>query len=439
MKFSMKTTFWSAALVLASVATTGEAWANKLLAPETGIYHGAFADLPDLAASSVVQQRTTQFETLAGKNIVWSILADHWLSGITFPAQRISAVHRAGRIPLVHLMPWSLRRRGFQADSIYTFNRMLSGYFDFEIRQWARDAKATRRPIIVDFAPEPNGDWYPWSGALNGGDETTGYGDPDLADGPEKYRDIYRRVVNIFKAEGASNVTFFFHVVSGNKPDLPWNTMSAYYPGDEFVDWIGVSVYSAQFRGDFWEDFSESMDVAYPELAALSADKPLAILELGIIEDENRSFRKADWIIDAFASLKEGRYPRVHGVSYWHESAWAVDGNNNMRIDSSQESLAAYRDEIADPLFLATPVLSGGGNPGGGDDTKCKCGITNTRYGQTCGVQRPQTQINAGQPRFLVESSANFTCGTEQQCLQNYGEYLRSASWCPNGWVLVND
>ena len=65
---------------------------------------------------------------------------------------------------------------------------------------------------------------------------------------------------------------------------------------------------------------------------------------------------KADWIDEAFATLTSGRYPRIKAIGWWHENF----DDSQLRIDSSPESLEAYRRGVSDPLFLTTAQFSGG-------------------------------------------------------------------------------
>jgi hypothetical protein len=136
--------------------------------------------------------------------------------------------------------------------------------------------------------------------------------------------------------------------------------MAADYPGDDYIDWIGVSVYGAGKPGEEWQLFSNLMDTFYPELAAISKNRPLAVLEYGVVDDP-KTGDKASWIHDALQSVKSGRYPRIKAMSYWHENWQNGDGTiSNMRLDSSPEALAAYREEIAHSFFLGelTPVTT---------------------------------------------------------------------------------
>jgi hypothetical protein len=324
-------------------------------APRSGIYHGAMPSLLDADARDGARSaaRVRGFERLAERRLAWVYFSDNWFHGISFPGAAVESVRRAGAMPFIRLMPrssWRERR----ADPTYRLDRIARGDFDAALRRWARAARATRLPMLVDFAPEMNGDWFPWSGRWNGG-SATGRGDPKAADGPETYRDAYRHIVDLFRAEGAGNVGFAFHANARSGPDEPWNAMSAYYPGDAYIDWIGVSAYGSVFPGFDWEPLSSALDEAYPQLAALSPTKPIAIMETGVVEDPSKG-RKADWIRDAYDALESGRYPRVKAAIWWQERWRNADGRiSDVRIDSGAAATRAYRKAVSGPGIVARP------------------------------------------------------------------------------------
>ena len=50
------------------------------------------------------------------------------------------------------------------ASSRYAgYQNIIKGKHDAYIRDWARAAKAFGRPVVVRFAHEMNGNWFPWS------------------------------------------------------------------------------------------------------------------------------------------------------------------------------------------------------------------------------------------------------------------------------------
>jgi len=195
---------------------------------------------------------------------------------------------------------------------------------------------------MVEFGTEGNDKWAPWSGERNGGGDKK-YGDKNLADGPERFRDAYRHIINLFRSEGVDNITWVFHMNVGADPDKSWNKMAAYYPDDTYIDWLGLSVYGPQKPGDAYQTFEKVFQPAFDELSAVSG-KPIAILEFGIIEDP----RKAEWIEQALNVIKSNR-ARVKAISYWH-SIWKNNGDvSDMLLKG--EALRRYKAAIADPIF----------------------------------------------------------------------------------------
>ncbi len=254
---------------------------DKLLAPDSGIYHSAF---PDFGGTEdiVTTDRINEFVNLAGKDIVWAYFSNNWIEGINFPTKAVLTISSTGKIPFIRLMP----RTSFDeytADSVYTMQKIIDGDFDKELTQWAKDAANTGIPLLAEFGTEVNGSWFPWNGLYNGGGKTDAYGDPKFPDGPERFRDAYRHIINICRKNGATNITWFFHIDADTEPNEKWNYFENYYPGDNYIDWIGVSVYGPQEKNDEWHEFPEILDKVYQRMANLT-NKPMAILEFGIAE-----------------------------------------------------------------------------------------------------------------------------------------------------------
>lgn len=154
------------AVALPHESSAAAARRGRLLPPRIGIYHGAF---PDFGATEdrVSTWPVTRFERLSRKQIVWAYFSNNWFGGIHFPRRAVTAITRSGAIPFIRLMPRSDWTEG-QADRRYGLGAIAQGRFDAELRRWARAAASTNIPLLVDFACEMNGDWFPWSGKWNG-------------------------------------------------------------------------------------------------------------------------------------------------------------------------------------------------------------------------------------------------------------------------------
>jgi beta-mannanase len=189
------------------------------------------------------------------------LLFYNWGSeGIVFPEAKVKTIHSLGIVPFIRMMPRTTFDQG-KIDPTFTLQGIVNGNFDYELRQWADDAKRVGIPIMVEFGTEVNGDWFPWSGVLNGGGATRGYGDPFYPDGPERFRDAYRHIIELFRKEGAGNITWCFHIAppqeTGSTATLEsWNNIKNYYPGDEYIDWIGASIYGADTPNTKWKSFT---------------------------------------------------------------------------------------------------------------------------------------------------------------------------------------
>jgi hypothetical protein len=348
--------------VTASVTVVCVNRVTKLQPSTEGIYHSAFVFQGNEGwEDTVTRNEVTDFEALVGKQLVWAYFSNNWFSGITFPAEGVNTLKELGRIPFIRLM--ARHEDAWEnpgGETLFTMQNIINGMFDNELRTWARAARDCGIPLLVEFGTEVNGEWFPWNGKYHGGGTLNGYGDPNYPDGPERFRDAYRHIIQLFRDEGADNITWFFHVNNSNWPNEEWNQYSYYYPGDDYIDWIGVSVYGPQTPDSDYETFTSLMDVSYPMLSALSADKPIALLEFSICEG---SWSKKGWITDAFDSIAGGRYPRLKAISWWNEKWENSDGSwSDLTVDSSVHSLEAYRNGVANAIFISAPVFSGRGN-----------------------------------------------------------------------------
>jgi len=331
--------------------------AHKLLAPSRGIYHAAFPAFGP-AEDTVTTGHIDAFSKgISGKDLTWAYFSDNWFDGISFPTADVRTIERRGVIPFIRIMPRSTWNAC--SDKKYSLDKIIEGKFDLALRRYARAAAQVQGPLIMEFGTEVNGDWFPWSGACNGGGNRTGYGSPKLADGPERFRDAYRHLIDIFREEGARNVTWVLHLNASGGSDAAWNSYAAYYPGDDYIDWLGLSVYGAQTPATIrsWNpSFREVMDRAYRRIQSLAPSKPIALLEFGVIENPN----KAQWIHDALSDLAGGRYPRIKAIAWWHSDWQNDDGSwSRMKIDSSKASLSAYREGISNRAFVTEARLSG--------------------------------------------------------------------------------
>ncbi|NPA68091.1 MAG: hypothetical protein GXO50_05725 [Chlorobi bacterium] len=258
---------------------------NKLQISEGKKYFAAF---PDFCGEEdcVSEQRIFDFENLAGKEISWAYFSDNWGDSLIFPSENVAAIINAGRVPFIRLMPRSEFEEN-QADPIWNLKDIIDGKHDEMLIAWAEEAKNTGINLPVEFGTEMNGSWFSWNGIYYGGGNTGGYGNTDYPDGPEIFRDAYRHIIDICNETGADNITWFFHFDVSSDPDEDWNNPVYYYPGDDYIDWLGVSIY-----GPYTENEADDENLlpqylvpeAYRKFKEISGTKPYAVLEFGVTE-----------------------------------------------------------------------------------------------------------------------------------------------------------
>jgi beta-mannanase len=179
---------------------------------------------------------------MVGKHQAIIAFGNFWgEQGFDFKNARI--VTRYGAIPLIFWSPWDKPYTESMLPDRFNLYNILSGMWDDYIDKWARDARDFGKPLLVSWGLEMNGTWFPWSGYYYGNGQKDLLGNPGESLGPKIYKQCYRYIVKRVRAQGAKNIQWVFHVNNMSYPDTKWNRFMAYYPGSNYVDWIGVSAY----------------------------------------------------------------------------------------------------------------------------------------------------------------------------------------------------
>ncbi len=277
---------------------------------------------------------------------VWMIYQT-WTGWNAFPGAQAQRARQLGGQLMVTWEPWS---SGGRSDVRWSCARIADGAQDAYIRQYARAVRAAGAPVMIRLAHEMNGDWYPWS---------VGFG----ADGrrhngntPQSYVAMWRHVVEIFRAEGATNAKWVWapniEVINAqNSQSRQKADLAALYPGDNMVDWIGLSVYNDTTKQS-WRTFSDLFDSPYRTLTALSP-RPMMIAEMGATEaGAPYGTSKAAWISQTLLGDIPTNYPRIKLVNWFCRDKTNV-GEANYRFDSSPGAFQAFRVAANSPLYGA--------------------------------------------------------------------------------------
>ncbi|MBV9659088.1 MAG: beta-mannanase [Verrucomicrobia bacterium] len=346
---------WMAAFCLAALSSTARSaedssavGESRLAVPAHGAYTGAYIDFGE-TEDAVTLPAIEAFEQLVGKHQAIVASSSYWGRG-NFPTENVQLIRAHGAIPLLYWSPWGPpyeqnRARRVSERDPFTLARIVAGECDDYIDRWADAAREFGAPLLVSFGNEMNADWFPWGGVNNGGKN----------DGAELFKTAWRHVVARARTRGANNIAWVFQANATSVPAKSWNTMAAYYPGAEWVDWLALSVYGQLTPGDGnedWVPWTEAMDKAYAEICAVDPTRPVMLAEWGVGEFP-RDGDKGEFIRQAFTRIARGDYPRIKAAVFWHERWQNKDESwSNLRVNSSPSALRAYRAGVADPFWL---------------------------------------------------------------------------------------
>ncbi|MGN8553708.1 UNVERIFIED_CONTAM: glycosyl hydrolase [Microbacterium sp. SLM126] len=266
-------------------------------------------------------------------------------------AFRGDAVVRSWERGLLPMLTWESRpiaaANDVPEDPEYSLPRILGGAFDEYLRQYARDIVATGLPLGIRLNHEMNGTWYPWSEQKTNGSSNNG-------NGPGDYVAVWRHVHDIFESEGANAFVIWTWApnIINNLPDRHRDPayLRSLYPGDEYVDVVGISGYLRQpfvAANDFTFDYTFGATLA--QLRAVTG-KPILLAEVGATENGGK---KVEWLNSLFASLGEPENADIIGLAWFNIAVTTVSQGqlvtNDWRIDSRPASLAAFRAGLASP------------------------------------------------------------------------------------------
>jgi len=178
-----------------------------LIDPPTGKYFGVEANgAPD--SLTPVQD----FADLAGRQP--DLIGQYVAWGTTFDA---AAARSAWSYNALYYVAWE----PFDTTVAAIANGDSNGY----ITSFAEQIKAAGIPVALSFGHEMNGDWYPWG---------------ITSTSPQSFVAAWRLIHALFAAVGATNVIWIWNPNVISATDVP---LEPYYPGNSYVDWIGLTGY----------------------------------------------------------------------------------------------------------------------------------------------------------------------------------------------------
>lgn len=261
------------------------------------------------------------FEERAGRNV--AVAFDYETYGRPFPirwARREADVGRAVQIA------WEPNAIDTVQDDAY-------------LNRWADDAARCGTHVFVRFGGEMNGAWTLW-----GRD-------------PRRYRRAFRTVAEVLH-RATPNAALIW------APNAtPTDKLDQFWPGDDAVDWVGISLYLVRFYDDSltrpaYNDHPATFIA--PFYAKYAAHHPICLVECGIsrrsrVENKDADDFAAIRIFDLLDAVKV-RFPRLKMVCWFDRNnlSRARPGRrlNDYSLPEGSQALEAFRAATNEPYFL---------------------------------------------------------------------------------------
>lgn len=304
-------------------------------------YIGVFAPQIDNGISNLQNVKKVSNQINEKFDIVSIYIA--WEKNIesNFPNLMLDSIYSQKSIPAITWEPW-LTSFGDELNGKHVFDLIIEGYFDNYIEDFAKKLKKVQRPIFFRFAHEFDNPFYPWH--LKGNDAAV------------KFKKAWIHTYEIFKNNDAVNVIWVWN---------PWKSanIASYYPGKEYVDWIGVNIlnYGNLNKDEIWHDFKSLYEPFHIEIENLPS-APVVISEFGSLKKEQR---QDEWLKDAFVSIQND-FNEIKSVIYFNSK---VDNNwpNGLRQNENLDWTIAENQviknsfsskEVPGYVFSPFPVIN---------------------------------------------------------------------------------
>lgn len=238
----------------------------------------------------------SEFNSETGVSPKFALYFSEW--GQSFETKFATTEAGRGAIPVVQI-----ESGGLNVESI------ADGAQDAYLDKFAEQVRDFGHQVVLSYGHEMNGDWYHW-----GWKRTS----------PATFVAAWRHIVTLFRAEGATNVTWMWTVQAAADAPTLTTDPGPWWPGSSYVDWVGIDghyIYQGQ-------TFSKIFDPAIAEVRAITS-KPILISETSISKDLNQ--------VQDIPDLFQGVESRgLLGFVYFDK-----DGNHDYRLDTSA-TLAAF-------------------------------------------------------------------------------------------------
>jgi beta-mannanase len=170
------------------------------------------------------------------------------------------------------------------------------------------------------------------------------------------YAAMYRHVITRLRTNGVTNAVNVIAYM-GNEKWMAQSWWKDLYPGDAYVDWVGLDSYVSVEKGYYhYGDMGDLLDRQptggglgwYDWAVTAHPTKPIMVAEWGMYHRRAVVTDKAAAFTSVIPELKA--HPAVKAIVYF-DTASDDEGDRDISVNSTAGSLAAFKKVAADPMF----------------------------------------------------------------------------------------
>jgi beta-mannanase len=188
---------------------------------------------------------------------------------------------------------------------------IAGGVYDGYLTSFGQQIAAYGHPVMVTFAHEMNGPWYPWG--LGGQDNVT----------PAQWVAAWDHIVTVVSGAAPGLVDW---VWAPNADSHGAGSITPYWPGDQYVDTVGIDGYMRSDSATFQWEFGQTI----AQVHALTS-RPIWIAETGVTVDATTPARLASYVAAVRAA-------GIRGFLYFDQGSWTLTAADEAALAAAVSS-----------------------------------------------------------------------------------------------------
>jgi mannan endo-1,4-beta-mannosidase len=211
-------------------------------------------------------------------------------------------LHRHGVIPFVQIDP---------TDA--SIAAIAKGTYDDYLRSYADSVRGFNSAVVIGFGHEMNADWYPW-----------GY----MHVAPSTFVAAWRHIVTLFRGQGADNVTWVWTIQADER--LHTGPIASWWPGAQYVDWVGIDGYYQQPGDTFASVFGQTIN----QVRAFTT-RPVLLSETAVGPEAGQAVK----ILDLFQGMAAHK---TLGLVWFDKAQHGAIDHQDWRLEDSVAASIAF-------------------------------------------------------------------------------------------------